>query len=213
MPRHKSKRRKSKRKKVSWAGWAKLEPSTHQRTVMLRNCGRKCFLGPNKSFPVCTKNTCKVNKKGLKSASIRARQWGKSPSSYRGKTRPTMNRRVYKRVARKASKMLKSRSRRKSKRKSYSANKRSKRRKSKRRKSKRRKSKRRKSKRRRKSKFKWEKWQLSLNEQCKKKNCKNCRNVDNKCAWSEWLKCRYMQNKTLRDKLNKRAKKFGCYLR
>ena len=105
--RRKSKRRKSKRKKVSWAGWAKLEPSTHQRTVMLRNCGRKCFLGPNKSFPVCTKNTCKVNKKGLKSAYIRARQWGKSPSSYRGKTRPTMDQRVYKRVALKASEMLK----------------------------------------------------------------------------------------------------------
>ena len=82
MPRHKSKRRKSKRrkskrKKVSWAGWAKLEPSTYQRTVMLRNCGRKCFLGPKKSFPICAKNTCKVNRRGLKSASIRAKQWVK----------------------------------------------------------------------------------------------------------------------------------------
>ena len=56
-------------------GWKNQKPSTHQRTVMLKRCGRKCFLGPNKSYPICTKNTCKVNTKGLYSAFIRSRQY------------------------------------------------------------------------------------------------------------------------------------------
>lgn len=56
-------------------GWKKQQPSSHQRTVMLKNCGRKCFLAPNKKFPICTKNTCKINNKGIYSAYIRARQY------------------------------------------------------------------------------------------------------------------------------------------
>lgn len=55
--------------------WSKQQPSTHQRTLMMKKCGKKCFLGPNKSFPICSKNTCKVNKKGVLAAYIRARQW------------------------------------------------------------------------------------------------------------------------------------------
>ena len=94
------------RKAVPWAGWGRQKPSTHQRTVMLRKCGRKCFLGPRKSFPVCTKNTCRINRKGLWAAYIRARQWGKKQSSYRGATRPTHRRSVYTKVARKAKRML-----------------------------------------------------------------------------------------------------------
>ena len=58
-------------------GWKNLKPSTHQRTVMLKRCGRKCFLGPEKSYPICTKNTCKINKKGVYSAYIRSRQFHK----------------------------------------------------------------------------------------------------------------------------------------
>jgi hypothetical protein len=56
-------------------GWKYLRPGYHQRTVMLKKCGRKCFLGPKKSFPICKKNTCKVSDKGLHAAYIRARQW------------------------------------------------------------------------------------------------------------------------------------------
>ena len=41
----------------------------------MKKCGKKCFLGPKKSFPICTKNTCKINKKGVYSAYIRARQY------------------------------------------------------------------------------------------------------------------------------------------
>lgn len=36
---------------------------------------KKLFFGPNKSFPICTKNTCKVNKKGVYAAYVRAREY------------------------------------------------------------------------------------------------------------------------------------------
>jgi hypothetical protein len=56
-------------------GWKNEKPGYHQRTVMLKRCGRKCFLGPGKTFPICKKNTCKVSSKGLHAAYIRARQY------------------------------------------------------------------------------------------------------------------------------------------
>ena len=66
--RRKGGRRKT-RKRVPWAGWGKQQPKGHQRTVMYKKCGRKCFLGPAKrphpSFPICTKGTCRVNTKGV----------------------------------------------------------------------------------------------------------------------------------------------------
>lgn len=56
-------------------GWKKSKPGYHQRTIMLKRCGRKCFLGPKKSYPICTKNTCKINPKGVYSAFIRSKQF------------------------------------------------------------------------------------------------------------------------------------------
>jgi hypothetical protein len=73
---------------------------------MLRKCGKKCFLGPHKSFPICAKGTCKISKKGLYAAYVRAKQWGNKKSSYKGKARPTMARRVYTRVALEARRLL-----------------------------------------------------------------------------------------------------------
>ena len=101
--------RDSRRRRVPWAGWGKISPKGHQRTVMKRDCGRKCFLGPDKSFPICAADTCDVNDKGLWAAYIRAREWGKKPSSYKGKARPTHRRYVYTRVARDAKRMLEDR--------------------------------------------------------------------------------------------------------
>ena len=63
------------RKSVPWKGWKNEKPSTHQKTVMLKKCGKKCFLGPKKSFPICKKNTCKISKKGVYAAYVRARQY------------------------------------------------------------------------------------------------------------------------------------------
>ena len=100
---------RTRRKSMPWSGWAKISPKGRARTVMKRKCGKKCFLGPKKSFPVCAKGTCKVNSKGLYAAYVRARQWGKKRSSYKGRSRPTMKQSTYKRVARKAKSMLKRR--------------------------------------------------------------------------------------------------------
>lgn len=63
------------RKNVPWRGWSKEKPTTHQKTIMMNRCGKKCFLGPNKSFPICKKNTCRRSKKGVYAAYVRAREY------------------------------------------------------------------------------------------------------------------------------------------
>ena len=101
-----TRRRHTTRKTLPWAGWSRIAPTTHQRTVMMRDCGKKCFLGPNKSFPICAAGTCDISKKGLWAAYIRAKQWGKKSSTYKGKARPTHQQKIYKDIARKSKKML-----------------------------------------------------------------------------------------------------------
>ena len=64
-------------------GWKNQQPSYRQRSVMLKKCGKKCFLGTQKSFPICKKNTCKVSPKGVYSAYIRARQYSSKGQKYR----------------------------------------------------------------------------------------------------------------------------------
>ena len=64
-------------------GWKNEKPSYRQRSVMLKKCGKKCFLGTKKSFPICKKNTCKVSVKGIYSAYIRARQYSSKGQKYR----------------------------------------------------------------------------------------------------------------------------------
>ena len=105
--------RRKTRKRVPWAGWSKVAPFGAARTRMYRKCGKRCFLGKktpgdkqHPDFPICTKGTCRVNPKGLYAAYIRARQWGKNPRSYKGKTRPRLRQRTYKRIARTAKRML-----------------------------------------------------------------------------------------------------------
>jgi hypothetical protein len=65
---------KTRRRNVT-RGWKREKPGYHQKTVMLAKCGKKCFLGPETSFPICKKNTCKISSKGVYSAYIRARQY------------------------------------------------------------------------------------------------------------------------------------------
>ena len=107
-PRSKSKthsKSKSKRKtqgggNKKWAGWANLAPKRGtQRNKMQKRCGNKCFLGPDKSFPICAKNTCKINNKGVWSAYIRARQ---QENMSKNKTK----KRLYRRISQKSRKML-----------------------------------------------------------------------------------------------------------
>jgi hypothetical protein len=75
----------SKTRKSVTRGWKKQAPNYHQRTVMLKRCGRKCFLGSKKSYPICKKNTCKISSKGVYSAYIRAKQHHKKNISRKAK--------------------------------------------------------------------------------------------------------------------------------
>ena len=84
------------RKNVPWRNWKKERPGFHQSTIMMKKCGKKCFLGTKKSFPICKKNTCTVSKKGVYAAFVRARQY----SSKTGK-------RKYKIVSNKAKRLIK----------------------------------------------------------------------------------------------------------
>ena len=76
-------------------GWSKAQPNSIQRTMMIQKCGKKCFLGPNKSFPICSKNTCRINKKGVLSAYMRAKEY----VSIKGTQK-------YRKIAKKALKLL-----------------------------------------------------------------------------------------------------------
>ena len=80
--------------------WRTQKPSYHQKTIMLKNCGKKCFLGTKKSFPICSKNTCKINRKGIHAAYVRAREY-ESITGTRSKRC-----KKYKEIARKAYNML-----------------------------------------------------------------------------------------------------------
>jgi hypothetical protein len=94
------------RRNVKWSGWKNEKPSYHQRTIMRQRCGSKCFLGPKNSFPICKKNTCKISKKGLYSAMIRAREWRKTKKSYKGRSKPRHARSTYKNIVEKAKSLL-----------------------------------------------------------------------------------------------------------
>ena len=105
--------RRRTRKSVPWKGWGKSAPKGKQRTTMYKKCGKKCFLGTktpgdkqHPDFPICTKGTCTINDKGVWAAYIRARQWGKSRRTYKGKTRPRMKQKYYTRIANKAKRIL-----------------------------------------------------------------------------------------------------------
>ena len=65
-----------------WSGWKNQTPNRIQRTAMYKKCGKRCFLGSKKSFPICIKNTCKVSKKGVYAAYVRSREYKKRGSKY-----------------------------------------------------------------------------------------------------------------------------------
>ena len=115
----------TQRRKLSSKGWARMAPGTHERTVMKKECGSKCFLGPTSEscFPICAKGSCKINTKGIYAAYVRAREYGskrtKRSSSKRSSKRSSTKRKtnkghhhtkkVYNRIAARAKKMLKKR--------------------------------------------------------------------------------------------------------
>jgi hypothetical protein len=62
--------------------WSNQKPGYHQKTVMLKRCGKRCFLGLKTSFPICKKNTCKISNSGVQAAYVRSRQYRKRGSKY-----------------------------------------------------------------------------------------------------------------------------------
>ncbi len=89
---------------LPWAGWSSMKPTYHEKTVMKKNCGTRCFLGPKKAFPICSRGTCKVNDKGVWAAYVRSREYGSKLKKSR-----KYSQRVYKNIAQKSRKMLKKR--------------------------------------------------------------------------------------------------------
>lgn len=101
---HSTKKRSTKKRNQSMRKyrWSNKAPDGHQRTVMMKKCGSKCFLGPNKTFPICTKNTCKRNQAGVHAAYVRARET-RAMYLNRGSRRKADK---YSRIANRAKRML-----------------------------------------------------------------------------------------------------------
>jgi hypothetical protein len=111
--------RNQRTKKLTSKGWTNEAPGTHERTVMQKECGSKCFLGPvgESCFPICTKNTCTVNEKGVYAAYVRAREYG-SPKMHKRKRSSQKkhklyghnhSKKLYNKIASKAKTLLKKR--------------------------------------------------------------------------------------------------------
>jgi hypothetical protein len=86
------------RKNVPWSGWKREQPRFHQRTTMMNKCGKKCFLGSKKSFPICKKNTCRISKKGVYAAFVRSRQYLSKTGKRKYKTISTKAKRLLSRM-------------------------------------------------------------------------------------------------------------------
>ena len=114
MPGKTRKRKHSKPMHISSKGWHDMAPSTKERKTMKKECGSKCFLGPisENCFPICTKNTCEVNEKGVYAAYVRAREYGSPKMKKRAHTKHKVyghnhSKKLYRRIADKAKKLLK----------------------------------------------------------------------------------------------------------
>lgn len=95
--------------------WSRDAPKTvGERSAVLSKCGRRCFLGPSKTFPVCARlgsgagsgsgsGTCKVDRRGVLAAYIRAREWASITARKKANAR---SHRKYTAVARRAKSIL-----------------------------------------------------------------------------------------------------------
>ena len=74
--------------------WSASAPKTvGDRAAVLSKCGRRCFLGPGKSFPICARldatgaggaGTCKIDRRGVQAAYSRAREWASITARKKG---------------------------------------------------------------------------------------------------------------------------------
>ena len=94
-------------------GWKKDAPNDKERVLMLKKCGKKCFLGPGTSFPICTCGTCYQNRRGVQSAYSRAREWASITAKKKHTSENAKAYRKYVDVAKRAKRILKNSTRRK----------------------------------------------------------------------------------------------------
>jgi len=107
----------NKKYRVSSSKWSRVAPKTvGDRSALLSKCGRKCFLGPGKTFPICPRlgasgsgagsgdgGACKISRRGVVAAYSRARQWASITAR---KKRTSSAHRRYTAVARRARAIL-----------------------------------------------------------------------------------------------------------
>ena len=93
--------------------WKKDAPNDKERALMLKKCGKKFFLGPGTSFPICTCGTCFQNRRGVQSAYSRAREWAAITAKKKHTSENAKAYRKYVDVARRAKRILKNSTRRK----------------------------------------------------------------------------------------------------
>lgn len=105
--RRSSSRSSSNKDKHHSHSWKEDAPDKKEREEMLENCGRKCFLGPGTSFPVCTRGTCEINPRGVQSAYSRAREWASITSHKKHNYKNAKTHRGYVEVANRAKHLLK----------------------------------------------------------------------------------------------------------
>jgi hypothetical protein len=75
----------SEQTRSSSRGWSNVAPKTvGERSALMAKCGRRCFLGPGKTFPICARlgsgsgsgsGDCKIDRRGVVAAYSRAREW------------------------------------------------------------------------------------------------------------------------------------------
>lgn len=99
--------------------WSASAPkSVGDRAAVLKKCGRKCFLGPGKSFPICARlggaggaagaGTCKIDRHGVQAAYSRAREWASITARKKGTSvKAARAHRKYTAIAKRAKTLLK----------------------------------------------------------------------------------------------------------
>ena len=96
--------------------WSTSAPkSVGDRATVLKKCGRRCFLGPGKSFPICARlgaagsaGTCKIDRHGVQAAYSRAREWASITARKKGTSvKAARAHRKYTAIAKRAKTLLK----------------------------------------------------------------------------------------------------------
>ena len=96
--------------------WSRDAPkSVGDRSAVLSKCGRRCFLGPGKTFPICARlgsgaesgsGSCKIDPRGVAAAYSRAREWAAITARKKRTASGARAHRRYTAVARRAKAIL-----------------------------------------------------------------------------------------------------------